>query len=345
MTSELTNWDGELLISKYDSITGSWIFIAIHSTKLGPATGGTRMMQYNSQDDAIQDVLQLAKGMTLKFALANFPRGGGKAVIAIKGKLPVQDRIDLLRRYGKLILQLNGLFYSGADIGTSSTDMDIISETAAPFIFSRTPENGGAGSSAKATAYGVLVAIESTMAYMNNDSSLKNKTILVQGAGKVGEQLINLLRHEEAIIYFSDTDEVIAKKMCQNDAVIFVHPNNVYETNCDVFAPCALGGILNNQTIPLLKCRAVVGAANNQLAAAGDALLLKQHNILYAPDFAVNVGGALAITGMETMGWTEQKAMQEVGKIYNTLQKIYIYAEQFNITTEEAALKLATQNI
>ncbi len=156
----LKDWDGETVVVRYDRPTGAWIFIAIHSTRLGPATGGTRMMPYPSPEAAIDDALKLAAGMTYKFAVPSFPRGGGKAVIAIPDDFDPQSRTDLLRRYGKLIQQLGGLFYTGPDVGTSSTDMDIIAETGAPYIHSRTPSAGGAGSSGPATAMGVFTGIQ-----------------------------------------------------------------------------------------------------------------------------------------------------------------------------------------
>jgi leucine dehydrogenase len=207
MESLLREWDGETVIVRYDRPTGAWIFIAIHSTRLGPAGGGTRMKSYPDVQAALQDALRLAEGMTYKFATPGIPFGGGKAVIAIPSDFDPQSRPALLRRYGALVHQLGGLFYTGPDVGTSSADMDIIAETGAPYVFARTPAAGGAGSSGPATALGVFTGIRVACEHLFGEASLKGRRVLVQGTGSVGGTLIEYLRAADAEVVFSEVDE------------------------------------------------------------------------------------------------------------------------------------------
>ncbi len=342
MEALLKAWDGERVIIEFDRPTGAWIIIAIHSSRRGPAGGGTRMKTYPTMEAALADALELARGMSYKFATANMARGGGKAVIAVPPGLAPQERADLLRRYGTLIKQLGGMFTTGPDVGTSAPDMDIIAETGAPYVFGRTVEAGGTGDSGPATALGVLRALGVVCERLFGDASLAGRRVLVQGAGSVGGRLIYLLREAGAEALFSDVDEAAIRRFRDEMQVPFVPANEVYETPCDIFSPCALGGILNEETIPRLRCRAVVGSANNQLARPGDAALLHQRQILYAPDFVVNVGGAMAIVGMETMGWSEAEANARViESIEQMLRQTIDVAEAQHISTAEAARSVA----
>jgi glutamate dehydrogenase/leucine dehydrogenase len=342
MESLIRGWPGESVIIHFDQATGAWIFIAIHSTRLGPAIGGTRMKRYPTPRAALQDALNLAAGMTYKFAVAGFPGGGGKAVIAIPPDLNPDSRLELLRRYGKLIHQLGGLFQTGPDVGTSSADMDVIAETGAPYVFSLTPAAGGAGDSGPYTALGVLTGIQITCDQLFGDDSLAGRRILVQGAGNVGRELIKLLQQNKAEIMFSDIDGNTIQHFRDELGLQFVAADAVYDTPCDIFAPCALGSILNKDTIPRLKCRAVAGAANNQLASPDDPYRLQQRQILYAPDFVLNIGGAMAITGMEARGWSRSKAEAKViQSVRENLPQVFQTATSEGITTEAAARRLA----
>ena len=345
MSELIRNWDGEMVISQFDHPTGSWIFIGIHSSALGPAAGGTRMMHYGSQTDALRDCLKLSQGMTMKFALANFPRGGGKAVIATPEGLSREARGALLLRYGKLIKQLRGLYYTGPDIGTSSVDMDLIAQTAGGFVHSRTVENGGAGNSSELTAWGVYHAIRTTLSYLDGAADWEKRTVAIQGLGSVGKRLAELLLKEGARLVVSDINPEARKFFAANTRVNFVEPAVIYSAECDVFSPCALGGILNRKTMPKLRCRAVVGAANNQLAASEVGLWLHEKDILYAPDFAANAGGAMGITGIEAMGWSAERASDEVSKIGETVGRIYRLAADQNLPTSAAAEKMAAENL
>jgi len=338
----LKAWDGERIIIEFDWPTGAWIIIAIHSTRRGPAGGGTRMKPYSTMEAAMADALELARSMSYKFACADMSRGGGKAVIAVPPDLTPQARADLLRRYGALIHQLGGMFQTGPDVGTSSADMDIIAESGAPYVFGRTVQAGGAGDSGPATAIGVLHGIGVVCQQLFGTSALAGRRILVQGAGSVGGRLIRLLREANASVLFSDVDEATIRQIREIPGVSFVPPEEVYDMPCDIFAPCALGGILNQETIPRLKCRAVAGSANNQLARPEDAELLRKRGILYAPDFVINVGGAMAIVGMETMGWSEAEANTHVTQnIEHMLRQTFDLAAARNISTADAARSVA----
>jgi leucine dehydrogenase len=341
METLLEAWDGETVIVAADRPTQSWIVIAIHSSRLGPATGGTRLKTYPDLTAAVADALRLAEGMTLKYAVAGFPRGGGKAVIAVESPLAPEARAGLLRRYGALIQSLHGLFATGPDVGTSAADMDVIAETGAPYVFSCTPALGGAGGSGPATALGVLSAIEATCRWLFGDASLGGRHVLVQGAGNAGAPLIDLLIEGGATVSVSEVDPDRERRFRDERGLRVVPPDQVYDTPCDIFAPCAMGGVLDAHTIPRLRSRAVVGAANNQLATPEDAERLRDRGILYAPDYAVNIGGAMAITGIEAMGWSVERAGTEVRRVGATLTRIFELAQAEGITPDAAARRLA----
>jgi leucine dehydrogenase len=346
MESLLKEWNGESTIIRYDRPTGAWIFIAIFSTQLGPAGGGTRMKSYPDVQSALQDALRLAEGMTYKFALSGMAFGGGKTVIATPPDFDPKSRSDLLGRYGELVHQLGGLFYTGPDVGISSADMNIIAEKGSPYVFGRTPNAGGAGSSGPATALGVFSGIQVACEHIFGERSLNGRRVLVQGAGSVGGALIEYLRSAGAEVMFSDVEE---DSICQfRDELGFecIPVENVYSQECDIFAPCALGGVLNAKTIPQLNCRVVAGGANNQLAEPKDAERLKDRGILYAPDYVINVGGAMFLVGMETQGWTQEQMKKEVTKgIQNVLQQIFELAATKSVTTEAAARQIAEKRL
>ena len=346
MESLISEWDGETVVVRYDRSTGAWMFIAIHSTRLGPATGGTRMMNYPTPEAALRDVLGLAKTMTYKFAVPGLPRGGGKAVISDPGDLDHQSRADLLRRYGELVHQMGGSFFTGPDVGTTSADMDIIAETGTPYIFYRTKTAGRAGSSGVITALGVFTGIKVTCKQLFGDASLKDRRVLVQGAGRIGAALIEYLHKAGAEVVFSEMDEDVIRRFQDGIGLRFVSPEEVYTTECDIFAPCAMGGVLNADTIPQLKCRAVAGCANNQLANPEDAERLRAKEILYAPDYVINVGAAMAIPEMESLGWSYDEAEKQVTEsVESALEHIYKSATEEGITTEVAALRIVEERL
>jgi leucine dehydrogenase len=346
MEALLREWDGETVVVRYDRSTGAWFFIAIHSTRLGPAAGGTRMKPYPDVHAALHDALRLAEGMTYKFAGPGLPYGGGKAVIALPSNFDPQVRPALLRRYGALVHQLGGLYFTATDVGTSPADMDIIAETGAPYVFGRTQARGGAGSTGPATALGVFTGMQVACEQLFGEASLEGRQVLVQGTGSVGGALIEYLRAAGATVVFSEVDEDAIRRFRDELGLQFVPPEAVYTTECDIFAPCALGGVLNASTIPQLKCRAVVGAANNQLVEAKDAERLEARGILYAPDYVVNAGGAIFGIGVETQGRTHEQAEREVAEtVRRALRQVFQLAAAQGITTAAAAQRLAGERL
>lgn len=345
MEALLTNWDGETLITRFDQPTGAWVFIAIHSTRLGPAMGGARMQTYADPQLALQDALRLATSMTYKFAVAGLPCGGSQAVIAPPHGLDPERRTGLLRRYGALVGQLGGLFQTGLDMGISPADMDVIAETGAPYVLCRSPLTGGAGDTGSATALGVFCCIEATCEQLFDSPALSRRRVLVQGAGNVGGRLIERLCAAGAEVLFSDVDEDASRTVYDMFGLRAVPADQVYDIPCDIFAPCSVGGILNRETIPRLRCRAVVGAANNQLAEPSDAERLHAHGILYAPDYVVNVGGAVAIIGIEALGWTRAEAEEHILATGRTLRDVYALAAQQRITTDAAGRQIVRERL
>ena len=345
METLLKQWTGEEIIIRYDAAADTWIIIAVHSTALGPGAGGTRMRPYPDLKAALVDAMRLSEGMTLKYAVAGFPRGGAKAVIAVPKTITADARQALLRRYGALVQQLGGLFYTGPDMGTSPVDMNTIAETGAPYIFCRTPECGGAGDSGPATALGVFSAMEAVCGRLFGDGALDGRSVLVQGTGSVGGRLISLLRKANAQVMFTEVDESTIRKFRDEWQLPFMAPEQAYDTKCDIFSPCAYGGILNQDTITRLKCKAIAGGANNQLVEAADAERLKQRGILYAPDYAVNIGGAMAIIGMEAMGWSSSEADKMVKQVKETLARIFNICADQKITTDAAARQIANEHL
>ena len=346
MESLLKEWDGETTIISYDKPTGAWIFIAIFSTRLGPAAGGTRMNPYSDVQSALQDAFRLSESMTYKFALSGISFGGGKTVIAIPCDFNTQSRHALLRRYGEMVQKLGGLFYTGPDVGMSSTDMDIISETGSPYVFGRTLEAGGAGSSGPATALGVFSGMQVACEHVFGERSLNGRRVLVQGVGSVGGALIEYLRTAGADVLISDVTEESICRFRDEFRMKCISAENIYSQECDIFAPCALGGVLNATTIPQLKCRVVAGGANNQLSKPEDADRLKERGILYVPDYVINVGGAMYLIGMETQKWNKEHMENEVTEgIQTVLQQIFELAITEGITTDAAARKIAEKRL
>ena len=344
--SMLTDWDGETLVIRRDQPTAAWILIAIHSTRLGPAAGGTRMKPYPDLDAALADALRLSAGMTYKFAAPGLPFGGAKAVIKVRDDLDPAARTGLLRRFGTLVRQLDGQFFTGPDVGTSPEDMDVIAGTGAPYIFCRTPGAGGAGDPGPYTALGVFVGIKTACEFVFGDPDLRNRRILVQGAGDVGGALIDLLIDDGADIVFSEVDRALIDRFRDQRGLEYVPPDAVYATECDVFAPCALGGVLSADTIPELQCRVIGGSANNQLATPQDAERIAETGIVYAPDYVINVGGAMAIPGIEAIGWTPEHAENEVERyVHETLLQIFEIAERERIPTDTAARRMAEEHL
>lgn len=336
----LRGWDGEHAVVRHDAATGAWMIVCIHSTRLGPAMGGTRMKTYDAPAQALEDGLRLSAGMTRKLAVLGLPCGGGKAVLAVP-EVPARDeRRRLLERYGDLIESLGGSYVTGPDVNTGEADMDAIGERTR-HVFCRSVGNGGSGDPSIHTALGVFHGIRATLAHAFGSEDPAERTVLVQGTGSVGAKLARLLLDAGAIVLVSDVDEERARATGGDP----IPADGALELECDVYAPCALGATLNAESIPRLRCRIVAGAANNQLAEPKDGERLRAAGILYAPDYVINGGGALHGIGLESLGWDAARLEREVAGIGDTLTGIYRQAEADGITTDAAAERLAAERL
>jgi glutamate dehydrogenase/leucine dehydrogenase len=274
--------------------------------------------------------------MTLKMAAVDMPFGGAKAVLAVPELLDGEARRGLLLRYADLVASLRGTFNTGPDVNTSAADMDVIGERCG-YVFCRTEENGGSGDPGPHTARGVFHGIRASVRHVFGTDSLEGRVVLVQGLGSVGGPLAEELLAAGARVLASDVVPGRAEAL----GAEVVPPEEVIGTECDVYAPCALGGTLSAETIPRLRCRIVAGSANNQLAEPEDAERLRAAGILYAPDFVINAGGVLNSLGVEHLGWTREQIEERLAGIGDTLEEIYARAEAEGITTEAAAEHLA----
>lgn len=310
----IREWDGLATVVRYDALTGTWIFIALHDDTLGRAMGGTRMRVYPSPADGLLDAQRLAEGMTHKWAGAGIELGGGKAVLAVPRPLEGAERAGLLRRYGRLVDSLHGTFSTGQDLGTTPEDMAVIAgETR--YVHGR--EGSAVTDPGPYTARGVHSAVRAVVRRVFGSDELAGRTVLVQGVGDVGGPLARGLAAAGARVLVSDADPERARAFADELGGETVAPEAVYDTPCDVFAPCAIGAVLNRETIPRLACRAVCGSANNQLERPEDADLLHQRGILYAPDYIANSGGAIAFALMARKAPAEEieRRIEEIGAV------------------------------
>jgi leucine dehydrogenase len=340
----IESWDGEEVVVHYDAPTDAWMFVGVHSTALGPGMGGTRLMTYDSPESGLADVLRLSQAMTMKQAAADLPYGGGKAVLAVREVPPPgsPERRTLLLRYADLVESLHGTYVTAADINTGEADMDVIGERTG-HVLGRSPAKGGAGDPAIGTAIGVFHGIVASVERAFGSRDLSGRTVLVQGVGAVGGRLVELLVEVGSEVIVADVDAGRARSAGGTARVVAA--DEAIGTPCDVFAPCATGGVLSRATIPRLRCRVVAGAANNQLAEPTDAERLAEAGILYAPDYVVNAGGVIWLAGYETLGWDEQAMTKRLEGIGDTLAEVFAAAERDGVTTAEAADRLALARI
>jgi leucine dehydrogenase len=336
----IRSWDGEQVVVGFDAPTGTWMFVCIHSTKRGPAGGGTRMKTYPSPAAALEDAMRLSEAMTLKMAAADVSFGGGKAVLAVLSLPEGAERRRLLLRYAELAASLGANFQTGPDVNTTTADMDVIAERHS-YVFCRSEEWGGSGDPGPATARGVFHGIRATVSHVLGSPDLDGRVVLVQGVGDVGARLAEQLAEAGARVLIADIDPERADAAAGRVGAEVIPPDEAIGTDCDVYAPCALGGTLNAETIPSLRCRLVAGSANNQLAESEDAVRLHEAGILYAPDFVINAGGVLYSWGTESLHWDRETVETRLAGISETLAAIYRHSESEGITTEEAAERLA----
>jgi leucine dehydrogenase len=340
LESLIESWDGETVVVAYDHPSGTWIFICLHSTALGPAAGGTRMKVYDAPADGLADGMRLSAGMTSKFAVTDLEFGGGKAVLAVPAVPEGEERRRLLLKYADIVESLKGAFYTAPDVNTSADDMDVIAERCS-YVFSRSAANGGSGNPGPFTARGVYHGIRASCAHAFGSPDLTGRSVLVQGVGSVGAPLAELLAADGATLLLSDVDDVRVREVARRLEAEVVAPADVIETDCDVYAPCALGATLTADTIPLLRARVVAGSANNQLAEDTDAERLRTAGVLYAPDYVINGGGALYAAVRELRGWDDEQIETALAGIGDALSRIYQRADAESITTLAAANAIA----
>jgi leucine dehydrogenase len=333
----LQAWDGEEAVIRYDADSGAWMFVCIHSTALGPGGGGTRLRVYETPSDGLADAMRLSGAMTRKFAAADIPRGGAKAVLAVP-ELPEGDaRRQLLLRYGELVESLGGTYRTAGDMNISPSDLDVIAERC-QWVYGTT---GRGGNSARGTAVGTHHAIRATVEHVFGSPDVRGMRILVQGAGSVGGDLVRLLQADGAHVLVSDVDE---SRAAATGASV-VRAEDVIGTECELYAPCAVGGTLNAETIPRLRCRSVAGCANNQLGEPEDGDRLHEAGILYAPDYVANAGGVIQLVGLEDLAWSEDELMAGLARIGDTLRTLFRSAAEQGITPAAAAEKLTAERV
>jgi leucine dehydrogenase len=335
---EMQTMGHEQVVFSHEPSCGYFGIVAIHDTTLGPALGGTRVWKYENTDAALRDVLRLSRGMTYKSAVAGLNLGGGKAVIIADPKRA--DRESLFRAHGRFIESLGGRYITAEDVGTSPTDME--------FVKRETKHVAGllnlSGDPSPVTGYGVYVGMKASAKAKWGKDSLAGKTIAVQGAGKVAYYLMSHLKQEGAKLIVSDIDDQKVARVVDELGATAVAPDAIYDVQADIFAPCALGAIINDDTIGRLKVEIIAGGANNQLAEERHGVDVEKKGMLYAPDYVINGGGVINVYG-ELQGWTMERAKRKAQEIYDTMTRVYTIASRDGIPSYQAADRLAEERI
>lgn len=319
---------------------GLQAIIAVHSTVLGPGLGGARMWPYASTEEALVDVLRLSRGMTYKAAAAGLNLGGGKAVII--GDAKKEKSEALFRAFGRYVESLDGAYITAEDVGTDMEDMEVVRHETR-WVTGVSPENGGGGDPSPVTAFGTLQGIKAAVLHQLGDDSLQGHSVAVQGLGSVGHHLCKFLIEEGAKVFGADIDGE-AIEQARELGVEIVPTAEILEVDCDVVAPCALGAVLNDQSIPRLRCRIVAGAANNQLAEDRHGQDLHERGILYAPDYVINAGGLINVYN-ELVGYQRDVAMRMARAIYGNMVRLFAISRSESLPTYLAADRLAEERI
>jgi leucine dehydrogenase len=331
----------EEVILCHDKNVGLKAIIAIHNTALGPALGGTRMWNYKTEEEALVDVLRLSKGMTYKAAAAGLNLGGGKAVII--GDPKTQKTEGLFRAFGQFVNSLNGKYITAEDVGTAVQDMEYIyMET--PFVTGIPKDFGGSGDPSPYTAHGVLMGMKAAVKEKLGADSLKGVRVAVQGLGNVGTHLVQYLHDEGARIQVADIDPDKVKLHVDKYKAEARATDQIVASDCDVFAPCALGAVINDQSIHQLKCKVIAGGANNQLAEPKHGDQLRELGVLYTPDYVINAGGLMNVF-VELEGYSSERAFDKTRKVYDNCMQVFKIAKRDNIGTHLAADRLAEERI
>ncbi|MAB50019.1 MAG: leucine dehydrogenase [Flavobacteriaceae bacterium] len=334
--------DHEQIVFCNDKDTGLKAIIGIHNTVLGPALGGTRMWNYSNEWEALNDVLRLSRGMTFKSAITGLNLGGGKAVII--GDAKTQKTPELMRRFGEFVHSLSGKYITAEDVGMTTEDMDTVREVT-PYVTGISESKGGAGNPSPITAYGVFMGMKAAAKFKYGSDVLEDKSVYVQGIGHVGEALVEHLINEGAKVTIADINQERLEEIRSKYGATIYGGNDIYSEPMDIYAPCALGATINDDTIYRLQADIVAGAANNQLAQEDKhGRILQERGIVYAPDFLINAGGIINVYA-ELENYDRQEIMRKTENIYNTTLEILDNAKVNNLTTNTAALNIARERI
>ncbi|MBN6188459.1 branched-chain amino acid dehydrogenase [Aneurinibacillus sp. BA2021] len=337
----MEKYDYEQLVFCQDQNSGLKAIIAIHDTTLGPALGGTRMWTYDTEADAIEDALRLARGMTYKAAGAGLNLGGGKAVII--GDPRKDKNEEMFRAFGRYIQGLNGRYITAEDVGTTVADMDTI-HMETDYVTGVSPAFGSSGNPSPVTAYGVYRGMKAAAKAAFGTDDLSGKTIAVQGVGNVAYNLCRHLHEEGAQLIVTDINKDNVQRAVDEFGAKAVDPDEIYSQACDIFSPCALGAIINDTTIPQIKARVIAGAANNQLREERHGDIIQEMGIVYAPDYIINAGGLINVAD-ELQGYNRDRAMKKVETIYDNIQKVIEISKRDNIPTYRAADRMCEERI
>jgi leucine dehydrogenase len=338
--TDLETYGHEQISYFFDKETGLKAIIGVHSTVLGPALGGCRMWNYADEQAALRDVLRLSKGMTYKASVAGLNLGGGKAVVMADSR--TQKTPALLKAFGRAVQAMAGRYITAEDVGMSVEDIDIIAgETSYAVGGSKV---GGSGDPSNMTAFGVFQGMKASLKHVGHGENMEGVKVAIQGAGHVGYHLASYLSAGGAKIYVSDIFPTQLERLVNDFGVEVVAPDEIYGIDCDVFAPCALGAILNMQTIPQLKCKIVAGSANNQLECDADGYELFKRGIVYAPDYAINSGGLINVAA-ELDGYNKEKVLGKVSQVYGTIADILERSKVMGVPPHKAADEIAELRI
>lgn len=337
----MEQYDYEQLVFCQDKESGLKAIIAIHDTTLGPALGGTRMWTYENEEAAIEDALRLARGMTYKNAAAGLNLGGGKTVII--GDPRKDKNEEMFRAFGRYIQGLNGRYITAEDVGTTVEDMDIIHDET-DYVTGISPAFGSSGNPSPVTAYGVYKGMKAAAKEAFGTDSLEGKTIAVQGVGNVAYNLCRHLHEEGANLIVTDINKEAVERAVADFGARAVDPDDIYSQDCDIYAPCALGATINDDTIPQLKAKVIAGAANNQLKETRHGDQIHNMGIVYAPDYVINAGGVINVAD-ELYGYNSERALKKVEGIYGNIERVLDISKRDGIPTYLAADRLAEERI
>ena len=328
----------EQIVFCNDKDTGLKAIIGIHNSVLGPALGGTRMWNYANEWEALNDVLRLSRGMTYKSAITGLDLGGGKAVII--GDAKTQKTPELMRKFGEFVHSLSGRYITAEDVGMETKDMDIVNDVT-PYVTGISESRGGSGNPSPVTALGVYMGMKAAAKYKFGSDNLEGKKVLVQGIGHVGETLVDYLTKEGALVQISDINETRLDEVSKKYGATIFRGTDLYTADVDIYAPCALGATINDDTVHKIQAKIIAGAANNQLADENvHGPILMQRGILYAPDFLINAGGIISVNS-EIAKYEHTETLRRTENIYNTTLEIFDYAVANNLTPQKAAMALA----